>query len=163
MKGIAINVSKFEGLSPIQIMNITIEKAKSEGAAWFSTDIRFSMDKLQQDACIFYIAEGKNNKFTFVMADMAQRITRNRDGKPFIPEDSARFSPELYKDEPKRSWILVKNFRLVTEDYMDSLLSFPEEGVEQVPVMQLIRKNRTNRFYWTDHLGMEIEEETIQL
>ncbi len=90
-------------------------------------------------------------------------ILRNRDGEPFVPEDADLYSPSIYAKVPRRSWILLKNFRMVNKDYVNSLVgTFQKEG-QWVSVRERITKSRTNRCYWldADGLGEQQEEEKL--
>ncbi len=161
MKGIAINVMQFEGMTPVQIMNMTIQKSKEEGCSYFSSDIPFSAKKLQQDAVLFYM-ETSNEGLKYVLADVV-KILRNQDGEPFVPEDAALYSPAMFAKEPRCSWLLVKNFRMADEDYVNSLVGASQKDGKWVSVKEMIGKSRTNRCYWLDADGVEEQQEAEKL
>lgn len=161
MNGVALNVMQLEGVTPVQIMNMTIQKAKEEGYSYFSTNVPFSGKNLRQDLALFYM-ETSNEGFKYVLADVV-KILRRRDGEPFVPGDASVYSPALYAKEPRCSWILVKNFRLVDEDYVSSLVGASQKNGRWVPVKEMIAKSRTNRFYWLDKDGLEEQQEEEKL
>ncbi len=151
MKGVALKVQQMDGLSSTKIMNLHIAKAKEADQCYYSTDIQFSAQKKDLESVIFYF-QNADGMYTFVQADLVS-LSRNDDGDPFVPDDSQAFSPSVYASVPRRTWMLLKNFRRVGTDYLGTLFTLPDGPKKQVPITEVIDSSyRVNRVYWVNEV-----------
>lgn len=113
-KGIAIRVSDRNsyGMLPVDIINEHyIFTQNNNSPVYFSTntkqDCRFNK---RLEKMILFFNDG--NQVKYVGAD----IVKVESGKkPFIPENSEKFSPDIFKNDKRCSWYLIENL-IVLED-----------------------------------------------
>lgn len=97
-----------------EIMNIYLNNAlENEGETWYSTDV--VIGKYRNPGKAIFFNNTKNSEFYYI-ADISE-IRKFKNDQTII-EGAI---PEVYKDDPKKTWILISNIKQIERDYLISL------------------------------------------
>lgn len=141
-KGIAIKLANKVSKLARDIINEHFLVEKEEGKVFFSTDI--PINSLREIEKVIFQVE-YNKKLIYVVADVIN-ITVQKE--PFIPCIEKKLIPESYKNDPKRSWLLIKNMKKVDKEFVDKCIVYYTDGRKE-KVADVLSKPRVNRAYFT--------------
>ena len=125
-------------LSSKRIMDFHIKKAQEEGKTWYSTDLTVKARSVTTVERILFFGDGVQ-----LFADVEQiEIGKNANDK-FVPDDSDRYSPELFAKEERRSWFMLSNFRPASDEEVTALTA--SDGISALDKIR--NPGRINRFF----------------
>lgn len=169
MKYVAIKLQGDNNLTPAQIINEHYRFANSnEGKVYFSTDIRFDLDKNSNMSAmiLFFEIRAKNSlNMMFVRANICTALNSknctsvlDREGERIVPSDSPVYSPGRYRDELKRTWFLLDHIQLVDEAELSNLYTIDKTGITQRFIDIIKTERRNPRLYLTDECLSEEDD-----
>lgn len=148
--GAAIRLSSSQGITPKDIINLHFSKAKESGSVLFSSDIPFSKSrKINELLLVFnHVNKFSEMKEMYVLADV---IETDFSSESFIHSETEIFSPEIFAEEPKRSWFKIKNIRVETNSLVESCAVHYDNGTNK-SLIDVIHQPRFNRCYYVRDL-----------
>lgn len=161
MQYVAIKLQGDESLTPAQIINEHYRFATAnDGKVYFSTDIRFNLEKRRKiSTAILFFEIGKKSdiKMMYVRANIRRALNAKnctqvsiKEGERIVPTDSSHYSPERYRDELKRTWFLLENIQLVSESSLENLYTIGQDNIAQRFIDAIKQERRNPRLYLTD-------------
>lgn len=142
-KGIAIKLANKVSKLARDIINEHFLVEKEEGKVFFSTDI--PINSLREIEIIIFQVE-YNKELIYVAADVINVMVQK---DPFIPPYvEKKLIPESYKNEPKRSWLLITNMQKVDKKFLDKCSVYYTDGRKE-KVTDVLSTPRVNRAYFT--------------
>lgn len=161
MQYVAIKLQGDGSLTPAQVINEHYRFATANnGKVYFSTDIRFNLqkrNKISTAILFFEIGQKDGVKMMYVRADIQSALNAKncvkvsaQDGERIVPADSSQYSPERYRDELKRTWFLLENIQLVSESSLENLYTIGPYNITQKFTDVIKQERRNPRLYLTD-------------
>ncbi|MBO5426010.1 MAG: hypothetical protein J6A25_10915 [Lachnospiraceae bacterium] len=148
MNGIAMKVEKMGFKSAKKIMEDHITQAKKSGKVYFSTDVGIAEKFLRQIEVVFFY-NVKEDMFYIgnVVRIEKRKIKGNRStmDNAFIPEDSDMFSVLEYANEPRKTWILLENIRVIDKSKFSEWKTISDNITVAEKILQV---GRYPRFYF---------------
>lgn len=141
-KGVALKLRGIGGNTAADIVNIHFKKSKTCGKVYYSTNIMFDNSRKLDEVLLYF---SHQNKQRYVTADILALDIKKT---PFLPADSAQFSPEPYAEEKNRSWFLISNLKEIKD--IDNYLVTYSDGISK-KLEDVISSPRLNRVYYSIH------------
>lgn len=147
-KGVLFKLQSVEKRSAVDVINAHLKKARENGGeVYFSTNIQIS--PRQGDITSILLCFEKNpGAYGYVQADVLDILRGNKN--TFIPDNASELSPEEYADQPKSTWLRLKNFRRADPQYLAGLSAIKSNGELARLTDIFFESPRLNRIYWFD-------------
>lgn len=139
-KMVALKITK--GKNPHEIIEIYLNNAlENDNKIWYSTNIKMAVPKRIEK--VLFFSNRENNEFYYI-ADVLDGIKGNDEKRIEEIKILEKSVPEEYKDEPRNSWLLIKNIEKI--DKSDLKQYYAEKDDESL--FSKINKKRINRVYF---------------
>ncbi|XZH90621.1 hypothetical protein ACSXEW_15875 (plasmid) [Clostridium perfringens] len=124
-----------------EIMNIYLNNAlENEGETWYSTDV--VIGKYRNPGKAIFFNNTKNSEFYYI-ADISE-IRKFKNDQTII-EGAI---PEVYKDDPKKTWILISNIKQIERDYLKKYKARIDDESLFDKLTQNKKKQKFTRIYF---------------
>lgn len=124
-----------------EIMNIYLNNAlENEGEIWYSTDV--VIGKYRNPGKAIFFNNTKNSEFYYI-ADISE-IRKFKNDQTIIE----RAIPEVYKDDPKKTWILISNIKQIERDSLKKYKARIDDKSLFDKLTQNKKKQKFTRIYF---------------
>lgn len=148
MYGVTLKVSSVLG-SCKYIINSLYTKELKLGKVAVGTNLKFDRRKtVGLEKVLFHFLDVEKNKYVFVISDV---VGYKFSDEKVTPNEYRDYICDFEKLEPKRSWFLIKNMFVCSDELVKSFIT--SEGV---PIIDIINTNpKVNKIFFNGSISSD--------